>query len=208
MLHRSLIPGLLVAAIVFLADSLYIDAKAELAQILIQRAFERSIRQETPVKPWEWADTWPVARLVSQPQGIDTYVLSGAQGSALAFGPGHIDGTDSPGGKGTSVIAGHRDTHFGFLRELAPGDGIEVQDSAGQWSYWVVDAIEVIDTSERPTLTIEPGAQALYLVTCYPFDAVSPGGDLRYVVTARAAAPEPPHALPSALLRYPTSSSD
>ena len=30
------------------------------------------------------------------------------------------------------------------------------------------------------------GRQLLTLVTCYPFDAVSPGGPLRYAVTAEA----------------------
>jgi sortase A len=32
----------------------------------------------------------------------------------------------------------------------------------------------------------ETGATALVLLTCWPFDALVPGGPLRYVVTGRA----------------------
>ena len=35
-------------------------------------------------------------------------------------------------------------------------------------------------------LAPDDGRPLLSLVTCYPFDAVAPGGPLRYVVTAAA----------------------
>ncbi|MGZ7081173.1 MAG: class GN sortase, partial [Thermoanaerobaculia bacterium] len=38
-------------------------AKARLAQFLLQRAWERTLHGEKDVKPWRWADTWPVARI-------------------------------------------------------------------------------------------------------------------------------------------------
>ena len=47
----------------FLGQGLWIKAKAELAQILLERAFTQSIATGQPVKPWSWADTWPVARI-------------------------------------------------------------------------------------------------------------------------------------------------
>jgi sortase A len=42
---------------------------------------------------------------------------------------------------------------------------------------------------ERDTRPLEPADRAtLTLVTCWPFDAVAPGGPLRYVVRAEAEA--------------------
>src|SRR5665648_222137 len=91
-----------------------IYAKAILAQILLERAFERSLAAGEPVKPWSWADTWPVARIEVPRIGASAIVLKGGSGQALAFGPGLLDGTPAPGEAGSSVIAAHRDTHFSF----------------------------------------------------------------------------------------------
>ena len=85
-----------------------VHAKAWLAPLLIDRAWYESQRHATEVKPWPWADTWPVARLSVPTQGIERYVLSGANGASLPFGPGHMTGTALPGESGTIVIAGHR----------------------------------------------------------------------------------------------------
>jgi sortase A len=204
---------LLIAAAGFLLDSLYIPAKAQLAQVLISRAFARSIEDRTPIKPWHWADTWPIARLTIERLGEDTYVLAGAHGSALAFGPGHLDGSALPGTRGVSVIAGHRDTHFRFLEHLEPGDVIRLQDVEGHWSSWTVNDMEIVDANVNPALLLTPGQDTLVLVTCYPFDAVQTGGSLRYIVrsnlaSAMAAGPLPLPALPSIQLQYQTSSAD
>ena len=83
------------------------------------------------VKPWPWADTWPVARLRVPGHGVDLIVLDGVSGRTLAFGPGHAR---APRGRarGHRVFSGHRDTHFRFLRRLAPGDEIVVETSEGR----------------------------------------------------------------------------
>ena len=54
----------------------------------------------------------------------------------------------------------------------------------------VVGARHVIDARHARLLPDDGGA-ALTLVTCYPFDAVEPGGPLRYVVFAEGAASRP-----------------
>jgi hypothetical protein len=53
---------LLVLGVWQLGEGLYIQAKAQLAQILVRSAWERTLAGERQVKPWPWADTWPVAR--------------------------------------------------------------------------------------------------------------------------------------------------
>src|SRR5258708_29171650 len=84
----------------------WIQAKAWLAQSLIAHAWTRTLSGERQAKPWPWADTWPVARLSVPPLGIERYLLAGADGAAMAFGPGHISGTPLPGEAGNSGIRG------------------------------------------------------------------------------------------------------
>jgi sortase A len=135
------------------------------------------------VRPWPWADTWPVARLKLPGAGEPLTVLAGASGRNLAFGPALLDGSAAPGAPGVTVIAGHRDTHFNALAGLAQGDRIELERADGTLLSYEVAAIDVID-SEREMLRLDAPEPALALVTCYPFDALASGGPLRYVVTA------------------------
>jgi sortase A len=172
-------------ALVCLGQALWIHAKAAVAQVLIESAWERTLARPTEAqKPWQWADTWPVARLQWSDgnDAEDLYVLEGGAGNALAFGPGHLLETARIG-EGASVIAGHRDTHFAFLRELQPGSELRLQNPQGEWSNYRVTDAKVMDSSREP-LMIDPGSDSLTLITCYPFDAIAPGGPERYVVTA------------------------
>jgi sortase A len=161
----------------------WIHAKAKLAQVLIAHSWERSQQLGQPVPPWPWADTHPVARLRLARLGIDTYVLAGATGRALAFGPGHVDGTARPGDAGNSVVVGHRDTHFSFLRDVRPGDVLELAAGHGSGARYVVVGSHVTDRDDASVLEPSDGAR-LTLVTCFPFDAVAAGGRERYVVVA------------------------
>ncbi len=167
-----------------LANAAYIPAKAWLAQELMQRAWDRAELGDDDAKPWPWADTYPVARLIAQAGQVDLIVLSGGSGRTLAFGPGHLSASASPGERGNMVFAGHRDTHFGFLRDVRAGESmiVETPDSQ-QYLYEVLD-VDIVD-ARRGSLVLDTDEAYLTLVTCYPFDAVDPGGPLRYVVTLR-----------------------
>lgn len=178
----AMIVLLTVAGIWQLSEGGYIYAKAQLAQHLIQKSWQQSIGSAQQVKPWPWADTWPVARLTVPRLDIDQIVLAGDNGRTLAFGPGHRFGTVLPGEAGNSLIAGHRDTHFDFLKQLRSGDEIFVQSQLGVTRRYVVYWTEVIDESTPVNITTD--RRELTLVTCYPFDTVVPGGPLRYIVFA------------------------
>ncbi|MEM1112915.1 MAG: class GN sortase [Pseudomonadota bacterium] len=161
-----------------------IRAKATLAQYLIADAWQKTQEEGGQHRPWPWADTWPVARLLAPVEEVDLYVLAGTSGEALAFGPGLETAAAMPGGAGASVIAGHRDTHFGFLRLLDRDSPLELQVADGRTLSYRVIGAEVIDAS-RQQIDLDlalPGE--LQLVTCYPFDALRAGGALRYVVRA------------------------
>jgi sortase A len=173
------------AGLALTGHALYIHAKAILAQALLHRAWASTQATGVAAKPWPWADTVPVARLVAPSQDVDLLVLSGATGRTLAFGPGHHDGSAMPGERGNAVISAHRDTHFRFLRDIAVGDPLVVEMPAGKRFHYRVRAVDVADAREMrlPRATPEP---TLTLVTCWPFDAVETGGPLRYVVVATA----------------------
>lgn len=177
----TMVPLLLAAAGLWLGgQGAWLYAKAGLAQLLLEQAWADSQAQHAPARPWPWADTWPVARLRAPSSGIDQIVLAGDSGRTLAFGPGHSSGSALPGEAGTSIISGHRDTHFRFLADLKPGDPLEL-DGVDSRTHYTVTRTRVVN--QRRFQIIDSGDR-LVLVTCYPFDAVIPGGPLRYVVEA------------------------
>ncbi len=181
-LRRKMLAAVLATAAATLAvDAGWLHAKAWLAQQLLSQAWDAAQRSQQAHKPWPWADTHPVARLQVAALGIDQIVLAGDSGRTLAFGPGWAESSATPGSNGTPVISGHRDTHFAFLRELAAGDEITLQGVQGEARYRVAST-RIADTDNE---TLDVGNDdALLLVTCWPFDALLPGGPLRYVVRA------------------------
>jgi sortase A len=167
-----------------------IHAKARLAQYLLQRAWQRTVAGESHVKPWPWADTWPVARLRVPAHDVDLIVLDGVSGRTLAFGPGYATGSARPGSAGVAIVSGHRDTHFNFLARVRHGDEIRI-DTADQPPLWFrVNGTGMVD-SRRGAIRSAAEQSTLVLITCYPFDAVVPGGPLRWVVLAEREYDEP-----------------
>ena len=185
--RKSISPLLLILPLCglwFVGQGSYIHAKALLAQVLLETAWTDTLKGQKEVKPWPWADTWPVSRLSVPRLGLRRIVLAGVNGSALAFGPGHLFKSALPGEFGNTVIAGHRDTHFAFLKNIKPGDLVEMQTTNG--NVFIYKVIETHITDEKNTGMMDKDAGALLtLITCYPFDAINPGGPLRYVVTAK-----------------------
>lgn len=185
---RRLKPALLALPLLLVGawqvgEGAWIHAKAWLAQALIERAWARTLAGEDQVRPWPWADTRPVARLAAPRLGVERMVLAGAEGRSLAFGPGHHPATAAPAAEsGTTVIAGHRDTHFAFLRRLRPGDALHLTARDGRRQVFRVDGTRVAHEDEA--MPLDPGGRRLVLVTCWPFHAVTPGTPWRYVVEA------------------------
>ncbi len=165
-----------------LGQGAYIPAKAWVAQELMLRAWHRAAGGQIDPAPWPWADTWPVARMLAKGGDVDLIVLAGGSGRTLAFGPGHLSASSLPGQRGNSVIAGHRDTHFSFLANLAIGESLRIETSDGrEHTYEVID-LDVVD-ARRGSLLLDTDEAILSLVTCYPFSAIEAGGPMRFVVT-------------------------
>lgn len=185
LVRRLLMGLLLVAGLQQLGSAAMIQAKAQLAQRLIASAWEKTLDSRGQShKPWPWADTWPVARLQVPKHQVDFYVLWGAGGNALAFGPGYETASAPLGRSGTAVIGGHRDTHFEFLKNIKANTLLSLQLPTGKLKVYRVAGTRIVDTNREPFLLTGADRNELLLVTCYPFDALISGGPLRYVVTA------------------------
>jgi sortase A len=185
---RWLTTGFLILIAVCWGQAGYIVAKAELAQYLISDAWQQSVLSQTPVKPWGWADTYPVAKLTIN-QSEPLYVLAGASNRNLAFGPvllnanldelSQVDNTQAF----NVSIAAHRDTHFALLELVEYGDSLRLDTGKESLSF-VVDDLLIVDEKYLSILDVDD-KQVITLITCYPFDALSSTTPLRYVVRGR-----------------------
>jgi len=183
-LRRLALGALIALGVALLAAGFWLPAKAELAQHLLSRAWDRTTDGDAAAKPWPWADTHPVARLTLPGGAEPMTVLAGASGRNLAFAPTLLDGSAAPGAHGVTVIAGHRDTHFRRLAALAIGDDLKLERPDGSVYVYEVTDLDVVD-SAHAELRLDADESIVVLVTCWPFEAVTPGGSWRYVVTAR-----------------------
>lgn len=134
---------------------------------------------------------WPTAS--SQPNSIplavlriprinlDVPVLEGTSEATLNGAVGHVETTVLPGAAGNSGIAGRCDGLFRGLKNVAPGDAVDLETLQGIEHYriqrtWVVtpDDVSVLDSTPTRSLT---------LMTCFPFDAAGSAAR-RYAVRA------------------------
>jgi len=123
----------------------------------------------------------PLAVLRIPRIGIEAPVLEGTDDHTLNRGVGHIEDTAVPGASGNIGLAGHRDGFFRALKDIAPGDALDVETTAGLTHYrvqraWLVtpDDVSVLDPTPTPSVT---------LVTCYPFYFVG-SAPQRFIVRA------------------------
>jgi sortase A len=188
MTRHTLFPFLLAAAgLVLFGQGVYIHAKALVAQVLLERAFDEAIATGHITKPWSWADTWPVARIEVKRIGASAIVLAGSSGQALAFGPGHVELTPNAGERGVAVYSAHRDTHFAFLRNVRIGDEIDITRDDGKMFRYRADGSSVVRFDDSGIDPLSDGYQ-LVLSTCFPFEALT-SGPKRYLLHARLIKP-------------------
>jgi sortase A len=135
-------------------------------------AYEESLR--TQVQP-------PLALLRIASIGLEVPVLDGTDDFTLNRAVGRIAGTARPGELGNVGIAGHRDGFFRGLKDVRPGDPIELETLTGSQTYVVAD-IRIVSPDDVSVLEPANGP-VLTLVTCYPFYFVGDAPQ-RYIVRA------------------------
>ena len=174
-----------IIGLIMMLTSLWVPAKAALAQYLLEESWEHYQLTGDKRRPWPWADHYAIAQIQAPKQGVKQIVLSGDTGRSLAFAPGWNE--QSGKGGAATVISAHRDTHFAFLKEVSQNDPIILQTAQGDVEYRVV-ASDIIDATKNK-INPEAFSDGLILVTCYPFDAIAAGGPLRYLVFAEKTHP-------------------
>ncbi len=166
-----------------IGTSAYIHVKALLAQQLLLSAWDKTLQGEAKVKPWAWADTWPVAKIEVPSVGKKMIILAGDSGRNLAFGPAYRFGTAKPGEQGVSLISAHRDTHFRFLKDIKKGDLITIETSSANKVYYRITGTKVVQQNHAQ-IEMDSSSKELVLVTCYPFNSIQTGTKLRLLVFA------------------------
>jgi sortase A len=126
----------------------------------------------------------PLAVLSIPRLGLEVPVFEGTDQLALNRGAGRIRGTAMPGEAGNIGIAAHRDGFFRSLKDVHPGDRIELAQLRHRFVY-TVDTLAVVDPSNVTVLRARP-KPSLTLVTCYPFHFIG-GAPRRYIVQASLA---------------------
>ena len=58
-----------------------------------------------------------------------------------------------------------------------------IQDADNQWHTYLIDDFFVINV-QKEKIAKDSNEDRLFLITCYPFDVIRSGTDLRYIVSA------------------------
>jgi sortase A len=135
----------------------------------------------------------PLAVLRIPSIALEVAVLEGTSEWTLNRAVGHIEDTALPGTEGNTGIAGHRDGFFRGLKDIRPGDVLEIETLTSVDTYriegtWIVDPedVSVLDPTDSPSIT---------LVTCYPFYFVG-SAPQRFIVRAVRTQATPRHNMP------------
>ena len=123
----------------------------------------------------------PLAILRIRKVRLEVPVLSGTDDLTLNRGVGLIAGTNPPGEGGRIGIAGHRDGFFRVLKDVGPGDMIELE-TLDRIEIYRVNEIVIVKPNDVSVLqpTTKP---TMSLVTCYPFYFTGSAPE-RYIVVA------------------------
>lgn len=128
----------------------------------------------------------PLAVLKIPSINLEVPVLEGTDDFTLNRAVGHIDGTPVPGQNGNVGIAGHRDGFFRGLKDIHPGDVIDLITQKKNARYLVDETVIV---SPEDVSVLRPRSKpSLTLVTCYPFYFIG-SAPKRYIVHASIANP-------------------
>ena len=167
----------------------WIPLKAQLAQHLLELAWQTSRVSGKPQKAWSWADSWPVAKLTIKALDLEVIVLREAGSEGLAFGPVLLQQSSAIGSKGTSVIAAHRDTHFKSLAHLTKGTLIQIEPMQGPPLTYQVSDLRVANW-DQSGLSKDSQESQLVITSCWPFDSII-DGPLRFIATAKQVTDRP-----------------
>jgi sortase A len=138
------------------------------------RAYARALTRPAPP---------PLAVLRIPRLGLEVPVLEGTDEWTLDRAVGHIEGTARPGVAGNVGIAGHRDSFFRVLKDVAEGDRLELA-FPGEVRHYRVARLSIVQPDEVDVLAPSRDSRVT-LVTCHPFYFVG-AAPKRFIVQATA----------------------
>jgi len=123
----------------------------------------------------------PIAILRVPKIALEVPVFNDTEELTLNRGVGRIPGTAHVEESGNLGIAGHRDGFFRGLKDIGPGDIVELETSHRRKQY-LVEKVQIVSPEDVQVLQSTP-EPTLTLVTCFPFYYVG-SAPQRYIVTA------------------------
>jgi sortase A len=112
-------------------------------------------------------DDEPIATLSIPRLSFEAAIFRGSDQLTLDRGLGWIPYTAEPGSSGNTGIAGHRDSFFRPLKDIALDDRIDLRTNGSVRTY-VVRSLTVVSPKQVEVLA-PTSDSVLTLVTCYPF---------------------------------------
>ena len=172
---------LAIAGLIFLFLAFKIEIKAKVAQYLLNNAWDKTIETGDEYEPWPGFDGYPILKLSIPKFNLQQIVLSNTSGQSLAFGPSFHPETYLPKENKITAISSHRDSHGYYIRDLKINDFVILEDKEDNKFTYKVKNFKIINVEDKD-LQFDKKNSQLLLITCYPFDAVISGTNLRYIV--------------------------
>ena len=172
---------LAIAGLIFLFLAFKIEIKAKVAQYLLNNAWNKTIETGDEYEPWPGFDGYPILKLSIPKFKLQQIVLSNTSGQSLAFGPSFHPETYLPKENKITAISSHRDSHGYYIRDLKINDFVILEDKEDNKFTYKVKNFKIINVEDKDLQFNKKNSQLL-LITCYPFDAVISGTNLRYIV--------------------------
>ncbi len=173
---------LAIAGLIFLFLAFKIEIKAKVAQYLLNNAWDKTIETGDEYEPWPGFDGYPVLKLSIPKFNLQQIVLSNTSGQSLAFGPSFHPETYLPKENKITAISSHRDSHGYYIRDLKINDFVILEDKEDKRFTYKVKNFKIVNVEDKD-LQFNKMSNELILITCYPFDAIISGTNLRYIVT-------------------------
>lgn len=177
--------SLVVVGLLCVGKALFIVAEAEAHQSGVLRAFSEpdSGRAGEPKLP-----PGAIARMRFPRLYREVNLWADADPDNLKKGPVWLHLTESFASTGNTVVAGHRDTHFRFLKDAKVGDIFEVEQDTLHYTFRI-SSIRIVGPTDRALLA-PTETKTVTLVTCYPFHVV--GRANRRMIVRAELVPTPP----------------
>ena len=122
-----------------------------------------------------------IAILKSKSMNKSVPILVGTSENVLKKGAGWSEYSARFGEIGDSMVFGHRDSVFRFLKDIRVGDELTIETIDRAYEYKVINT-EIVDP-EYIVISKGDGPNQLKLITCYPFRYVG-NAPQRFILTA------------------------